>query len=260
MRHVALACLLLATSFEARANDWEKFYRQAPAGLTPILPTDRPAEVIPLPEDPRDLVDSMWRQGYAVIGVSSFNSSNAATKDAVRFATKLKAAYVAVTTQLSSSRTVDMPLTTPTSTTSYTNGSVSASGTGGYANGNYSGTTTTYGTQTTHIPITVNRFEKVAIYLGPVAKQGSGLLVRAPSADEVTRFESRHLLIVRAIRDGSAADRANLLEGDVIQTINGDGATFDTFGAAIKSGKPLALHLIRAGQPRDITVTLPPGD
>ncbi len=238
----------------AEANDWEKFYKPFSAGSTPVLPADHTPEIIPLPQDALELVNSMWRRGFAPIGVSSFNSPNAKTSDAVNLGVKLKASHIALATQLQSSRTVDIPITTPTTTTSYSNGNVSATGSGGYANGTYSGTTTTYGTQTTHIPITVNRFEKVAVYFGPLAKQGVGLFMRLPTPEEVTTLETRHLLIVRAVRDGSTADMANILEGDMILTVNGEPATFDTFRAAVAVGMPIALHLMRHGQLRDVSV------
>lgn len=254
MRSVMFACLLAAVPMSAHANDWEKFYKPAPAGSTPILPADHPPEIVPLSQDSIQLVNSMWQRGFAPIGTSSFNSPNAKTSDAVHLGVKLKAAYIAMATQLQSSRTVDIPMTTPTTTTSYTNGNASATGSGGYANGTYSGTTTTYGTNTTYIPIAVNRFEKVAVYFGPLAKQGVGLLMRLPTPEEVVTLETRHLLIVRAVRDGSTADTANMLEGDMILTVNGDPATFDTFRAAVAAGKPIAMHVMRRGQPRDVSV------
>jgi hypothetical protein len=240
----------------AHANDWEKFFHAASPSAVPIIPSDQPPQVIDVPGDAQELVNSMWRKGFALLGVSSFNSPNASTKDALRFAEKLHAAYVGMATRLASSRTIDIPMTTPTTSTSYTSGNVSAAGTGGFATGTYSGTTVTSGSETTYIPFTVNRFDKVAVYFGPLAKQGSGLLFRFPTPDEVSHFETRHLLIVRAVRDGSPADVANVLEGDVVATVNGDPATIDIFHAAIATGKPMTLHVIRNGQPRDLTLAL----
>lgn len=256
MRRIAIACLMVSIPAVVHANDWEKFYRPAPVGTTPILPSDQPPQVVDLPPDPSDLVNSMWRKGFALIGASSFNSTNASTKDAIRFALKLKAAYIGVASQLASSQTSSIPFTTPTASTSYTNGTVSATGTGGSASGTYSGTTTTYGSQTTYIPITINRFEKVALYFGSIAKKGAGLLLREPTTEEVARFETRHLLIVRSVREGSAADAANVLDGDTILTINGQAATAESFRAAATSGNLMALHLIRNGQQRDLSLTL----
>lgn len=157
-------------------------------------------------------------------------------------------------TQLSSSRTVNIPLTTPTTSTSNTNGNLSVSGTGGYGNANYSGTTTTYGSQTTYIPLTVNRFNKTAAYFAPMAKRGIGVMMRDAEPAEIARYETRHLGIVRAVRDGSPADKADILEGDVILSINGQPLTKEGYATAIVAGHPLALHLMRNGQPKDITV------
>ena len=258
MRRIAIACALLIVPATAHANDWEKFYQAAPVGSVPVLPADQPPQIVDLPSDPRELVDSMWRKGFTLLGASSFNSPNASTKDALRFGQKIHAAYVGMKTQLTSSRTANIPMTTPTTSTTYSNGNVSATGTGGYANGTYSGTSTTYGSQTTYLPITLNRFDKVAAFFGPTAKQGSGILSRGPTPDEVAHFETRHLLIVRSIRDGSPADKANILEGDTILTLNGEQATMDAIHAAVATGKPIAVHLIRNGQPRDVVLSLAP--
>lgn len=254
MRRITLACLLIVIPTSSHANDWEKFYQSTPPGSTPILPSDQPPQIVGLPAEPRELVDAMWRRGFAPLGVSSFNSPNASTKDAIRFATKLHAAYVGMSTLVASSQTISLPMTTPTTSTSYTNGNGSAIGSGGSATSTYSGTTTTFGSKTTYLPMTVSRFDKLALYFGPLAKQGIGLLFRSPTPDEVSHFESRHLLVVRAIRDGSPGDAANILEGDTVLTINGDGATMENLHRAVGASKPIALHLIRNGQPRDVTV------
>ena len=253
---VVMTVLALGFPSEAGANDWEKFFRASPPGLTPILPSTQMPEAMPLPQDHLELVNSMWRKGFGLIGVSDFYSSNAKTKDAIRLGEKLRASFIVVSTGLVSSRTVDLPITTPTTTTSYSNGNVSAIGSGGTANGTYSGTTTTYGTTTSYIPIAVNRFEKVAAYFGPLAKQGIGLLVRAPTSDEVSHYGSRHLLVVRSVRDGSPADLADLLEGDTILKVNDVDASFDSFKTAVTGASSVTLRLVRGEQQRDVTVAV----
>jgi hypothetical protein len=199
----------------------------------------------------------LWRKGYALIGYSAFNSPNSKTKDAMRLGEKLKARYVMLGTSLTSSQMMNVPITTPTTTTSYSNGNASAYGSGGYAHGTYSGTTTTYGSQTTYVPIVQNRFDKFAAYFGPLAKQGMGVLFRAPTPEEIARLETRHALIVQAVRDESPADVANILEGDTLITFNGQGATMASLSEAVRSGAPIAVHLLRNGQARDLMMTIP---
>src|SRR5207248_10480767 len=101
------------------------------------------------------------------------------------------------------SYTTSMPLTLPTTTTSTSNGNVSVSGSGGYANGTYSGTTTTYGSRTTYFPMTVNRFSKVGLYFAEAPRTGSGILPRELNQDEIAKYETQRAFVIRYIRDGS---------------------------------------------------------
>ena len=174
MRRIVIAGVLATLPAALHANDWEKFYSPAPAGTISILAAAAPPKMVPLSADSAELIDSMWRKGYSVIGVSIFNSPNASTKDELRFAERIHATYVGIGTQLQSSRTNDIPIITPTTNTSYTNGNISATGSGGFAAETYSGITTTYGSKTTYMPITVDRFDKAAVYFGELAKQGIG--------------------------------------------------------------------------------------
>ena len=83
MRRLAIACALVVMPAIAHANNREKFFRPAPPGSVPVMPSDKPPEVEDLSVDPRELVDSMWRRDFTLLGVSSSNSPNASTKDAL---------------------------------------------------------------------------------------------------------------------------------------------------------------------------------
>lgn len=258
MRLLITLCLALTLSSVASANNWEKFYKPASAGSIPIIPSEQPAEFMDFTGSPEATVDAMWRKGYALIGYSSFNSPNPNTKDALRFAAKLKARYVALDTSLTSSSVINMPITTPTTSTTYSSGNASIYGSGGHASGTYSGTSTTYGSETSYIPIVNNRFDKFAAYFGSVEPKGLGILFRQPTSNEIQAFETRRALIVRAVREGSPADTANVLDGDVLLSINGQGAEPSGLLAAAKDEEPVKIHLIRNGQPRDLAVVIPP--
>ena len=45
--------------------------------------------------------------------------------------------------------------------------------------------------------------------------------MRVSTPEEVSYFETRHILVIRAVRDGSPADMANVPEGDTVLTVNG---------------------------------------
>ena len=176
----------------------------------------------------------------------------------MKLARKLKARYVVVSTSLQSSQTTSVPLTLPNTTTSTTNGTVSANGSGGYATGSYNGTTTTYGTQTTYIPITVNRFEKSAIFFMEAPKHGAGIRMRDVNDKEVAALETRRALVVMFVRDGSPAYNADMLPGDIVLQVNGKPADAATWLAAIQSDALLKVHFLRNGQPHDKEIAIPP--
>lgn len=251
---ITTVALIAATG--AYANDWQKFYTPVQSALF-LAAATVPPEVVPTAGDIESDVRQMWRRGFGAVGYSSFNSPNSKVSDAVKWAGKLKARYVVVATQLSSSTTASIPITVPTSTTSVTNGQATAYGSGGYASGNYSGTTTTYGSQTSYIPFTVNRFNKMAVYFAAVEQKGSGALVRELNQQEVTQYETQRGFVIRAIRDGSPAYASNLLPGDVVLHVNGQPADMTNWQAAIRSKEPITIQLIRNGQDRELLLNIP---
>ena len=188
-RYAIAAALILMTPAAVQANDWEKFYQRHQTPPNAQVWAGEPE----LRQAGADFVateERMWQDGYCLIGYSSFNSSNAKSADAVRFAKKLGARYVFVMTELTSSSTINMPLTMPTTSTSYTSGNATAYGNGGMATGTYNGTTTTYGSQTTYIPIVKNRYDKIGLYFVPLTHEGIGALTRLFNQQEIQRYET----------------------------------------------------------------------
>lgn len=258
MKKLALTLILLAATAPASANDWEKFYTPLPTGPVQPIPSASPPERINSQGNIDRDIESMWRQGFAPIGYTSFNSPNDKIKDAERFAKKLHARYYIALTELTSSSTAVMPLTLPNTTTSVTRGNISASGSGGYASGTYSGTTTTYGSETTYIPFTVSRFDKFAVYFAEAPRVGTGIFIRELTPDEIARYETRRAFVVRFVRDGSPAYQADMLPGDVVTHVNGLPADEVNWQAALKSNAPMNVKLFRNGQVRELPLTVPP--
>lgn len=259
MRNIATAIAFSALAFGqiSYANDWEKYYR--PAGSWPTaIAYDGAPEMLNSGGNPDADIERMWRQGFALIGYTSFQTGNNSTADAVRFAKKLQARYVIVGTNLDSSQMASIPLTLPNNTTSYTNGTVSAYGNGRSVNGNYSGTNTTYGTQTTFIPMRMNRFTKTAFYFKEVPKYGLGIGIRDLSKEEMQRLGTRRAIAIRYIRDGSPAFNADLFPGDIITKINGQPVDMQNVKSYLSGPQPLLLQVERGGQSKEISVTVPP--
>ena len=255
MRKLAFAMLLLASQ-SARANDWEKFFQSVPQ--QGAIDATTPPEVLPSSGNVEKDIEAMFRRGFAPVGYTSFNTSNDKTKDGERLAAKIHARYLIVATKLTSSQSAVLPLTLPNTTTSYTNGTASAYGSGGYASGTYSGTTTTYGTQTTFIPYTVNRFDKTAIYFKEIPRKGAGLRIRDLSDAEMQTLGTRHALAVQYVRDGSPAFDADIFPGDIITQVNAEPVDAARWRAAINGQQPMHVRLLRNGVQKDIDLTIPP--
>jgi hypothetical protein len=94
---------------------------------------------------------------FLIIGKSSFNGPYEDPGRAKSYAKSIGADILVASSQFSETRTSFMSLSTPTtSTTSFS----------GYSgSGSVYGTATTYGTQTTTIPVRVNRYDQDGIYL-----------------------------------------------------------------------------------------------
>jgi hypothetical protein len=246
----------IALSQPALANDWEKFYTPLP-GSEATIPSDIAPEIVPSTGDIEADLESMWRRGFAPIGYTSFETGNSKTRDGERLAKKLRARFLIVDTNLVSSRSSSVPLTTPNTTTTISSGNVQAQGTGGSAVGTYSGTSTTYGSSTTYIPVQINRFSKTAVYFREAPKIGTGVFSRDLTPQEVSRHETRRAFAVRFVRDGSPAYIADLLPGDVILRVNGNAADDENWQAAARGQQPMQIELSRNGSLRKVELSVP---
>ncbi|WP_099185208.1 PDZ domain-containing protein [Sphingobium fuliginis] len=249
-----IAALGAVTPGVTQANDWEKFYQPLIKGAT-FIPAEAP-EVVSSSGNPDSDVEGMWRKGFAAIGVSAFNSPNSKTADAIKFGKKLKARYVMLGTKLTSSNTTAVPFTMPTSNTTVTNGTASVNSGGRFATGTYSGTSTTYGSQTSYIPITVNRFDKMAVYFAEVPKTGIGVMTRDLTPEEVAALETRRAIAIRFVRDNSPAYLADILPGDIITQLDGQPFDGEKWKVAAVPGATLRVQIVRGGQRRLMNIPI----
>lgn len=192
----------------------------------------------------------MFEQGYVLVGWVSFDGPEASHDEALEQAHKVGAEIVLVRSAYRNTVTGSIPITTPTASTSYTGGTVSAYGAGGYASGAYSGTTTTYGTQTTEIPYSVDRYDQQALFFAPMVRKGIGIQ-GAPATDEQKQSAgTNHIFVVAAVRNGSPAFRADILPGDIVLTVAGQPVyDSESFHAALLNSEaaPIDVVLLRAG-------------
>lgn len=210
------------------ASGYRQFYQTAPWATPEAIAKVRSAPPPKTPAlnhgggDPRNMVDAYARQGYVLIGYSSFNGGRTADDDdAVAQGEKVGAdVVVVIDPKYTGSVTSSVPITTPTTNTSYTTGSATAYGPGGVATAYGNATTTTYGTQTSYVPLTVNRYDYAALYF--VKKHYIfGVNYRNPNDDERRQLQSNKGVYVMSVVMDTPAFRADILPGDIIVAIDG---------------------------------------
>ena len=148
------------------ASGYKEYYTPV-NGVTPeVIAANRasPAPAEPLIErsafgDVRQIVAGYYKRGFVPIGSSMFNSGKGASEaQALAQGRTVGADLVLVFyPKYTGSATSSVPITTPTTSTSYTAGSATAYGPGGPVTAYGNASTTTYGTNTNYVPITVNR-------------------------------------------------------------------------------------------------------
>ena len=161
------------------------------------------------------------KQGYSVIGYSFFNSGRGESEEnALQQGKKVGADLVVILNpKYTGSITNNIPITTPTTSTSYTTGSFTAYGSSGTVNAYGSATTTTYGNATTYIPVTTHRSDYGAIFFVKIRAK-LGLVVRDLNDSEIKKFNTSHGVIVSTIIKNSPAFVADILPGDYIKIID----------------------------------------
>lgn len=162
------------------------------------------------------------RRGYVMIGYSSFNSGRAESDEgALAQGAKVGADLVVVIDpRYTGSVTTTLPITTPTTQTSYTNGSATAYGAGGPVTAFGSSTTTTYGSETTYVPMTVNRSDYDALYLIKKRSWVLGASCRDANDAEHASLQSNRGCHVQWVVAGTPAFSADVLTGDMVVALD----------------------------------------
>jgi PDZ domain len=262
---ILLSTLLLG----ACASGYQEFYVPMQGNDPASIATLRvaPPPKTPLVErgsshNPLDFQDNYLKRGYFVIGYSSFNSGESKSdEDAIKQGQVVEADLVLILNpKYTGSVTTSIPLTTPTTSTSYSTGSASVYGPGGPITAYGSGTTTTYGTSTMYVPITVQRSNYAAVYF---VKQRFilGAHFRDLNDSERQELQSNRGAVVRLIVDDTPAFNTDILVGDVITSVD-DVPISNTQGMHElldqKRGKQVTLRIFRHGNRLEKAVQLNP--
>ncbi|MCK9388228.1 MAG: PDZ domain-containing protein [Sulfuritalea sp.] len=262
-------CLLAAILITGCASGYKQFYRPA-QGASPELiaslrvapPPASPVVERATPSDGKAILDAYAKRGYVMIGNSMFNSGRPESEtSAILQAKDVGADLVLILDpRYTGSVTSSIPITTPTSSTSYSTGTATAYGPGGPVTAYGSGTTTTYGSTTNYVPITINRSDYGAVYF---VKQrfGLGAFGRDLTDNERQELQTNKGAVVRLVVDGTPAFNADILVGDIITSIDGiDIVNAQAFSELLRDrrGKRIALVVLRRGHRIEKTVQLNP--
>ena len=252
----SLITILMTLVLAGCANGYSKFYSSIPGATPEVIASTRvaPPPVTPLLEHSQSFPNSEQyaARGYSTIGYSSFSSgSTESDDDAIKQGQKVGADLVVVVNpSYAGSVTNQMPVTTPTTSTSYTTGSATAYGSGGYATARGNSTTTTYGSSTTYIPVTVNRYNYGAVYY---VKRSYifGANWRELTNDERAKIQSNSGVFVTSVVNDSPAFRNDVLAGDIILKIDAQAVYGGKAGSEAimnKRGKQVAFTIFRNGE------------
>lgn len=215
-------------------------FRAAPPPASPTL--ERSASVTP-----NTILEAYAKRGYVMIGSSMFNSGKSESETSALKQGRVVGADIVLVLnpQYTGSVTTSIPLTTPTSTTSYTTGTATAFGAGAPVTAYGNATTTTYGTRTTYIPMTVNRSDYGAVYF--VKQRFSfGAFTRDLNDSERRELETNLGAVVIVVVDESPAFYADILTGDIIAAID---------AVSVPNAQGLN-RVLREQKGKDITITL----
>lgn len=248
-----LALLLLPCIFLTACNPYKNFYKPAElSGDTDAyVYCDTPqVEQIP-PKDTMELQADMFRKGYGIIGVSGFNIDidQAPQYFLEKQAKEVKACIAIVMKQFTHTQTGFMPMTEfhqgqqyTLNTTGTATGQATYTNSSGYNVGNRTtnynyGSTTTVNTPnyttTTYVPFQQRMHDHVATYWVKLKPSKLGLLFDRIPDEMKLRLNIEKGILVRAVRDGSPADNAGFIGGDIIVGFNG--ADFTSQEALFKS-------------------------
>ena len=261
---VALSASLAITGC---SNNYKQFYTPAPGATPQAISAARASAAPPMPTlerssfgDKDQIVAGYAKRGYVVIGESRFNTGESISEmGALKQGRAVGADLVLVfIPQYTGSTTSSVPFTTPTTNTSYTTGNATAYGPGGPVTAYGSATTTTYGSNTTYIPITVNRSDYGAVYFVK-GRFRIGAFVRNLNDLERQLLQTNQGVVITTIVDDSPAFKADVLPGDMIVSINGERVSNEEGFARMSSarrGQTIKLSLIRQGRAIEKSLTV----
>jgi len=172
-------------------------------------------------------VHKVERDLYYVSGESFFMGASDRAHNVTNAAITKDADLVLYYEEYKDSTTTNTTMSVPDTQTSYHSGSVNTSG--GY--GSYSGTTTTYGSRNIPISVTHHYYDFGAVFFRKYDKRPRIGINTADCGDQQKKqIQKNQCAYIVIVYNDTPAFRQNLMEGDIIISINGhdvyDSSTF----------------------------------
>lgn len=168
-------------------------------------------------------IQRLLEQSYMIIGTTNFvaNSGSQSLASLKKHGESVGAHKIIVNRKHLGSSTISMPLSTPTTSVSSTNSNYNISNNhGGNANIYGNSRTTTYGTQTQYVPITISNTEYSAYYLAKFKSKTGIYPFELTDQDKQLIGQNTGFKVGVIIKD-SPAYYANILTNDIVTEING---------------------------------------
>lgn len=259
--------VLSAVMLSGCATGYKDFYKSANDATLKLIalrrsssPPTTPIVERAQPSTAQSIVDAYSKRGYSMIGSSTFNSGKKESEDvAIQQGRDVGADLVLILNpQYTGSVTTSIPITTPTTSVAHTSGTATAYGAGAPVTAYGNSTTTTHGTETNYIPMTINRLNYGAAFFVKL-RFAFGAFTRDLTDVERQDLQSNKGAVIRLIVDNSPAFDADILVGDIVTAIDGISVSNAMgFGTMLqgREGRKVVVSLIRRGQRLEKTIQL----
>ena len=230
----AVTALGLVVTLTGCATAIENYYTPVPH-RTADAPLAGDPELRPSSGNAREDVANMASDGYELVGYSAFNGPEASKFQEVAQAKKVGAQVVLYGAKY---------------TETVNTGAVGST------------TFTRYGAFSFAVPTSVRRYDQLSLFFVKAPRIGLGIKAELIKPQEASQLGTNKGIRVIAVVRGSPAFDADVLPGDIIESINGsslyDAATMKSASEAAY-GTHAKLVILRNGQTIDKVVDIPDG-
>ncbi|WP_144162831.1 PDZ domain-containing protein [Paraburkholderia sp. BCC1885] len=244
----AVLCAFVPAILAGCANPYAQYYNDRTGGIditkaTGVIVSDTPPVII-RGSDPETDYQTMFGDGFRLLGYSSFNGKEGREYQVKQQAEAVKAVRVLLYEKYSGAEQTAVPLTLPNTASATTN----FYGSGGYG----TATTTMTGSTTTMVPISVRRYDQMATFwIRAKPNPVLGIDIRDLTPQQRAILQTNKGVTVNAVQKDTPAYDADLLKGDILKSV---GSIEVTDGRELQqllqkfAGQKVKVEFIRDGK------------